>query len=280
MSLSAYNRITLEKFKNDSDFLKVANVLNHIVDTKRLFGIISIDAYKSKFYSLTDEGQTIITKPTKDVLIYEKHKAKPLSEKHIKQLNQKSTVVYQLHISNGKHQNKFVIADENFIPLDDEPENRDAISIKYAQAFVQHQNKYNYVSLENVVPINDKFVDLLNTNDDDLLFPISKYSQNSIPNVKTNLWGVRQDPKFDCNYDITKKSISFDFNASDGEYRSFTIMDNFLKYYEDTEIRMSTIDDFTSKAMQNVEEFPQIIQCMYHLYLKTNVDFTIKLTNI
>lgn len=282
MPLPAHNRIILENFSTDAEFLKVANVLNNIVDTKRLFGVVSVDASEAKFYSLTDEAQTIITKPTKDVLIYEKPHAKPLSNQHIKELNRQSTVVYQLRISNGKYKNKFVIADESFIPFDDEPENRDAISLKYAQFFEQHQNKYNYVSLENVIPLNNKCIDLAITADEDLLFPISKYSQTSIPIAKTNYWGVRQDPKFDCNYDIAKKSISFDFNASDGQYRSFTVMDNFLQYYENTEIRMSNIDDFASMAMQDedIEVFPQIIQCMYALYLQTNVDFTVKLTNI
>lgn len=278
MQVPATTRMILSNFKTPSDYLKVANVLNNIVDTKRIFRIDSINATETRFHSLTDPEQKILTKPTENVMIYDRYQVKPLSDENIQKLNQDKTVVYRLNVETEKYKDKFIIADEKFIPNDDEPEDRNAIATKYLKYFIEQKNQYNYVSLENVVPITDKFIDLNDKSEADLLFPISRYEPNSVPSVKTNLWGIKQDPNFDCKYNFARKRISFDFNASDGQYRDDKIMDDFLDYYDGVGVSMSNIDDFASKAVLNIDAFPQIMQCMYKLYMKTNVDFTVKLT--
>lgn len=278
MRVPATTRIILSEFDNASDYLKVANVLNNIVDTKRIFRIDTINATETRLYSLTDIDHKILVKPTNDVMIYDRYQIKPLSDEHIQKLNKDKTIVYHLNIENEKYKNKFIIADDEFIPNDDEPEDRNAIATKYLKYFTEQKNQYNYVSLENVVPLTDKFIDLNDKSDADLVFPISRYKPNSVPSVKTNLWGIKQDPNFNCKYSFANKIISFDFNASDGQYQDDKIMDDFLDYYDNVGVRMSNIDDFASKAVLNIEAFPQIMQCMYKLYMKTNVDFTVKLT--
>lgn len=278
MQVSATTRIILSNFDNTSDYLKVANVLNNIVDTKRIFRIDAVNTTETRLYSLTDIDHKILVKPTDDVMIYDRYQIKPLSNENIQKLNKDKTIVYHLNVENEKYKDKFIIADEKFVPNDDEPEDRNAIVAKYLKYFTEQKNQYNYVSLENVVPLTDKFVDLNDKSDADLLFPISRYEPNSVPSVKTNLWGIKQDPNFDCKYNFARKHISFDFNASDGQYRDDKIMDDFLDYYDSVGVSMSNIDDFASKAVLNIEAFPQIMQCMYKLYMKTNVDFTVKLT--
>lgn len=278
MQVPATTRIILSNFDNASDYLKVANVLNNIVDTKRIFRIDAVNTTETRLYSLTDIDHKILVKPTDDVMIYDRYQIKPLSNENIQKLNKDKTIVYHLNVENEKYKDKFIIADEKFVPNDDEPEDRNAIATKYLKYFTEQKNQYNYVSLENVVPLTDKFIDLNDKSDADLLFPISRYEPNSVPGVKTELWGIKQDPNFDCKYNFARKRISFDFNASDGQYRDNKIMDDFLDYYDSVGVRMSNIDDFASKAVLNIEAFPQIMQCMYELYMKTNVDFTVKLT--
>lgn len=280
MQVPATTRIILSKFDNTNDYLKVANVLNNIVDTKRIFRIDAVNATETRLSSLTDIDHKILVKPTDNVMIYDRFRVKPLSDEHIQKLNKDKTIVYHLNVESEKYKDKFIIADEKFIPNDDEPEDRNAIATKYLKYFTEQKNQYNYVSLENVVPLTDKFIDLIDKSDADLLFPISRHEPNSVPGVKTDLWGIKQDPNFDCKYSFANKTISFDFNASDGRYRDDKIMDDFLDYYDSVGITMSNIDEFASKAVFNVDAFPQIMQCMYKLYMKTNVDFTVKLTAI
>lgn len=285
MQVPATTRMILSNFDNTGDYLKVANVLNNIVDTQRIFRIDSINTTEARFYSLTDPDHKIITKPTDEMMIYDRYRVKPLSDEHIQKLNNDKTVIYHLNVETEKFKDKFIIADETFIPNDDEPEDRNDIATKYLKYFTENKNQYNYVSLENVVPLTDKVIDLNDKSDADLLFPISRYEPDSVPSIKTNLWGIKQDPNFDCQYNLANNSISFDFNASDGQYRDDKIMDEFIDFYDNVPIRMSRLDEFIANAddyivQAEVDEFPQIIQCMYRLYLKTDVDFLIQLTSI
>lgn len=50
MQVPATTRMILSNFDNTSDYLKVANVLNNIVDTQRIFRIDSINTTEARFY--------------------------------------------------------------------------------------------------------------------------------------------------------------------------------------------------------------------------------------
>lgn len=271
-------KLTLHNFVNSSDFIKIANKLNHIVDTKRVYKLVDINDDDMKFYSLTDAKHTVMSKPRNKVFVYNGSTINCMTPKAKRYLI--DTKVFYIINVEGDNNDSMVISGEGFVAPDNDPVDAKDIEAKYDTYFKKNAGQYNYVSLENIIPINGKFNDAHHLDNVGYNLLVGTYNTHGYHNVMRKYWGVDADPGFHCHYDFAKKAISFDFNALDGVNNDDQIMLDYLKLFNGTDIQISALDDFIRGTGLNTVDYPRIIDLMDELNTQTGIDFAIRIEKI
>lgn len=263
-------KLTLHNFVNSSDFIKIANKLNHIVDTKRVYKLVDITKNGFKFYSLTDPNHTILTKPVNKVFIYDDsrvHCLRPLDQAYLTN----NEIFYRVNVEDD-NSDSLVISGKHFAVPESEPRNPKDIEFKYDMYFARNNGQYNYVSLENIIPVHGHFYDAHKL--DIVGFNLKYHSQEdgSYQNIMRESWSVKSDPRFMCHYNFANKTISFDFDPIDAEN-----VRTYLMQFDGIDVQISGLKDFVW-AIGFEKDYPKIMNVMEELHKQTNVDFAIKLT--
>lgn len=263
-------KLTLHNFANSNDFIKIANKLNHIVDTKRVYKLVDINDDDMKFYSLTDPNHTILTKPVNKVFIYDGssvHCLRPLDQAYLTN----NEIFYRVNVEDD-NSDSLVISGKHFAVPENEPHNPKDVEDKYIKYFERNEGQYNYVSLENILPIHGHFFDAHKL--DMVGFNLKYHSQEygSYQSVMRESWSVKSDPCFMCHYNFANKTISFDFEPSD-----FENVKTYLMQFNGLDVQISGLKDFV-RAIGLEKNYPKIMNVMETLSKQTNVDFAIKLT--
>lgn len=263
-------KLTLHNFANSKDFIKIANKLNNIVDTNRVYKLDDIDEDELKFYSLTDKSHTILTQPMNKIFVYDNssvHLIEPLDKANL--IDDK--VFYRVNVEDDDS-DALVISGKHFEAPENEPRNPQDVEDKYAKYFERNDGQYNYVSLENIVPIHGNFFDAHKL--DTVGFNLKYHSQEecSYQSMVNEVWGVTSDPCFRCHYDFANKTISFDFEPSD-----FENVRTYLMQFNGLDVEISGLNDFVW-AIRFEDDYPKIMDLMAELHGQTGVDFAIKLT--
>lgn len=263
-------KLTLHNFVNSSDFIKIANKLNHIVDTKRVYKLVDITKNGFKFYSLTDPNHTILTKPVNKVFIYDDsrvHCLRPLDQAYLTD----NEIFYRVNVEDD-NSDSLVISGKHFAVPESEPRNPKDIEFKYDMYFARNNGQYNYVSLENIIPVHGHFYDAHKL--DIVGFNLKYHSQEdgSYQNVMRESWSVKSDPRFMCHYNFANKTISFDFDPIDAEN-----VRTYLMQFDGIDVQISGLKDFVW-VIGFEKDYPKIMNVMEELHKQTNVDFAIKLT--
>lgn len=263
-------KLTIHNFANTSDFIKIANTLNNIVDTNRVYKLDDINEDELKFYSLTDKSHNILTQPMDKVFVYDDsrvHSIESLDKVHL--IDNK--IFYRVNVEDDAS-DALVISGNHFAVPEHEPRNPKDVENKYATYFERNDGQYNYVSLENILPIHGNFFDAHKL--DTVGFNLKYHSQEecSYQSVMNEVWGATSDPRFRCHYDFINKNISFDFEPSDFEHVS-----TYLIQFNGTAVEISGLNDFVW-AIGYEEDYPKIMDLMDELHDQTGVDFAIRLT--
>lgn len=260
--------IKLSNFLSTKAFFDVANKLNNVVDRRRVFRIANIKDAKMKYYSLEDPEKKISTVNLDRVLVTFFDKL--VDFKDAPRQPQAGDVFYLAHVV-GLNENQFVISLKNPDFWDNDPKSQDDI-IKFYQIELDSVNgKYSYVSLANIIPLQNRqtcnFADYRHTLTDTSIFieDVDVEDYNSKPTFLRDNWGVIENPKDQCHYDLANQTIEFSFDSLSEEK-------NFQKYLN---------YDITIKHNEKRRVFePQLIQLMQKLSEQTNATFDIFITRI
>lgn len=271
-------RLTLHNFANSNDFLKIANKLNHIVDTKRVYKLVDINDDEMQFYSLTDAKHTVLSKPANKVFVYNGSTIKCMTPKAKRYLID-TKIFYVINVE-GDENDSMVISGEGFVAPDNDPIDAKAIEAKYDKYFERIKGQYNYVSLENIFPINGKFNDAHHLDNVGYNLLVGAYDTKGYNTVMCNYWGVGFDIGFNCHYDFAKRTISFAFNAMEGKNRDEGIMLNYIKSFNGTDVPISALADFIRDSDLNTFDYPRILDVMDELNVQTGVDFAVRIEKI
>lgn len=268
-------KLTIHNFANTSDFIKIANTLNNIVDTNRVYKLDDINEDELKFYSLTDKNHTVLTQPMDKVFVYDNsrvHPIEPLNKAHL--IDNK--VFYRVNVE-GDVSDALVVSGNHFEAPENDPRDPKAIEDKYNEYFEKNDSQYNYVSFENIIPFHGRFFDAHKL--DDLGFNLKYHSKEDFGyHIKmSELWGVEEDPGFNCKYDFINKTISFDFDPADGVKHNAENVKTYLLQFNGIDVQISGLNDFVWGAGFE-EDYPKIMDVMEELSRQTDVDFAIRLT--
>lgn len=263
-------KLALHDFANSNDFIKIANKLNHIVDTKRVYKLVDINDDDIKFYSLTDAKHTVMSKPRTKVFVYNGSTIDCMTPKAKRYLID-TKVFYVINVE-GDDNDSMVISGEGFVAPDNDPVDAKDIETKYDTYFKKNTGHYNYVSLENIIPINGKFNDAHHLGNVGYNLLVGSYDTKGYNTVMRKCWGVEADPGFHCHYDFANKTISFDFEPSD-----FENVRTYLMQFNGIDVQISGLKDFVW-AIGLEKDYPKIMDLMDELHAQTGIDFAIKLT--
>lgn len=260
--------IKLSNFSSTKQFFDVANKLNHVVDRRRVFRITDISDTEMTYYSLEDPKKKVSTVNLDRVLVaffdqlvdFEDAPRQP----------EAGDVFYLARIT-GLNENQFVISLRNPDFWDNDPKSQDDIIKFYKIELDLADGKYSYVSLANIIPLQNRqecnFADYRHTLTDAMILieDVDTNDYASKPTFLRDTWGVIEDPKDQCHYDLTNQTIEFGFDSLSEE-------NNFRKYLN---------YDINIKPNEKRRVFePQLVQLMQKLSEQTNATFDIFISRV
>lgn len=260
--------LTIANFANTPDFLAVAHKLDHVVDRYRLFYITEITDDSLYYHSVEDPDARGNVVFLSDVKI----KYRTILEDWSTSTHQPKVgdIFYKLNISNVDD-DTLVISDGANLPWEYDASDAKAVLDQYHDYFLKSKGSYQFVSLANIIPIQDrhhtKVLDGLGHQESNAFYvdDVAIDAKYSIPHFLRYRWGVTEDPKTQCEYNLAKQTITFGFDIFES--------DTTFKPYLNKAIKC------TPDGKANLAD-PTIVELMMTLSNKTKTAFDIKIERV